>query len=93
MRTRLAVIIVLICSAFREEDLVRAGECALEPHRRGIILAPGQGKLCPVDAPRPKGACFLGEDRDTSMEQGPERRVTLVGGWISCAVGLNALRL
>ena len=21
------------------------------------------------------------------MEQGPERRVTLVGGWISCAVG------
>jgi hypothetical protein len=74
-------------SAFREEDLVRAGECALEPHRRGIILAPGQGKLCPVDAPRPKGACFLGEDRDTSMEQGPERRVTLVGGWISCAVG------
>jgi hypothetical protein len=22
------------------------------------------------------------------MEQGPERRVTLVGGWISCAIGV-----
>ena len=70
-----------------KEDLVRAWECALESHRSRIILAPGQGTLCPVDAPRPKGAYFLGEDRDTSMEQGPERRVTLVGGWISCAVG------
>ena len=43
-------------SPVREEDLVCAGECALEPHRMGIILAPGQGTLCPVDGPRPKGA-------------------------------------
>src|SRR5215208_4761602 len=43
-------------SSFREEDLVWARECALEPHRLGIILAPGQGTFCRADRPRPVGA-------------------------------------
>src|SRR5215207_6535703 len=42
-------------SSFWEEDLVWARECALEPHRWGIILVPQRGTLCPADRPRPRG--------------------------------------
>ena len=46
-----------------EEDLVCARECALEPHRLGIILAPWQGTLCRADGPRPDGSGFWAKTR------------------------------
>jgi hypothetical protein len=63
-----------------EEDLVGAGECALEPHRTGIILGSGPDTLCRAFRPRPTGAKSEREQRDgdTGRCAGTERGFQVV---------------
>ena len=81
-------------SSFRKEDLVCARQCALEPHRMGIILAPGRVRsVAMID--HGLWELILGEDADTQIPEeqagndpAPEGRATLLGSWISCAIGI-----
>ena len=64
----------------REEDLVCAGECALEPHRTGIILGPRQYGSC-----RARQRCGISAAR--RWYRHGQRADGCSRGRISCAVG------
>src|SRR5215212_11886225 len=72
-------------SSFWKEDLVCARECALEPHRTGIILALWRGTLYRANGPRPRetdsGRGYGHEDTKRGSRRCSRTRVAPEAAW------------